>query len=98
MEDTKRIAPELPVLLENLHAPELFVTWTKSIVFGPGNNAHFTFVTNRSDHTTGKQVEVVTGRLVMPIEAAANLAQFLASRLQQLQLAVTPPTPDQKAH
>jgi C4-dicarboxylate transporter len=98
MEARKPVAPELPMLIENLHAPELFVTWTKSIVFGPGNNAHFTFVTMRSDHASGKQAEVVTGRLIMPIEAATNLAQFLASRLQQLQLAATPPAPDQKAH
>jgi hypothetical protein len=91
----KATAPSVP--LENLHAPEFFASWIKSVAF-EGPNVHLTFVAQRWDHTIDAMREVVVGRVVMPINGVANMAQFLAQRLQHAALAATPVHPDQPAH
>jgi hypothetical protein len=88
----KTTVPSVP--LENLHAPEFFASWIKSVAF-EGPNVHLTFVSQRWDHTIDAMREVVVGRVVMPINGVANMAQFLAQRLQHAALAATPVHPDQ---
>jgi hypothetical protein len=82
------------VPLENLHAPEFYASWIKSVAF-EGPNVHLTFVSQRWDHTIDAMREVVVGRMVMPINGVANMAQFLAQRLQHAALAAAPVHPDQ---
>lgn len=72
--------------IENHDVLEIFADEVSG-VFAPKNNVHLTFSSYRVDHSQdpGPIVRVVTSRVVMPIDAAADLQRLLADLQKSLQ-------------
>jgi hypothetical protein len=72
-------SPEQPVVLvDNLGAPDVFADGCIG-AFLTNGNVHMTLTCRRCDYTKQPNVfsDVVIGRLVMPLAAVENMAQFL---------------------
>jgi hypothetical protein len=67
-------------LIDNPSAPDLFADEAVGF-FVVNNTLRITFASAKADHTTnpGTKTRVVTGRLVMPIAAAASLSKLLTT-------------------
>src|SRR5690348_11356932 len=82
-----------PSVVNNLHAPELFVDTCLGLLLQDGN-IRFTFGSIRSDYHIGAQAQanlVVTARLVMPLPRAEELQKFLAQFIEDTKAGTLPP-------
>jgi len=81
-------APPPPTLLDNPHAPDVYAD-SATGWFLMNGNVRITFESARVSHITspGPLNRVVIGRLVMPIDAAEQMAkgllEFIAQQRQQ---------------
>jgi hypothetical protein len=77
---------EKPIpILANLDAPDIFAESAYG-AFITNGNVHITLVARRSDHgnSSGNLVDVVIGRLIMPLAAAEKMAQFVGDCLEAI--------------
>jgi hypothetical protein len=84
-------SPELPVVLvDNLGAPDVFAD-SCIAAFLTNGNVHMTFTSRRCDYTKQPNVfsDLVIGRLVMPLAAAENMAQFLGNFVTRMRAQLT---------
>lgn len=74
-----------PRFVENLHAPEIFADACVG-VFLQNGFIHLTFASFRTDYSTQPNTSnaVVMARLVIPVDAADNMQQFLAKFLSDM--------------
>jgi hypothetical protein len=82
--------PERPsfassTLRDNIGAPDVFADAVVG-AFLTNGNVHMTFVTRRCEYSVEPNVfsDVVIGRLVMPLAAVENMAQFLWDYVQRM--------------
>ncbi|MEJ0062595.1 MAG: hypothetical protein WDO70_05190 [Alphaproteobacteria bacterium] len=75
----------MPPLVNNLHAPDVFADEATGFAFANGN-VHITFSSYRVDHSSdpGPTHRVVIGRLVMPLEAAEAFQYGLADFISRM--------------
>ncbi len=88
----KRVTLSQIETVENLHAPELFVSEASYFSAGSGT-VTITFSSYRFDNsvTPGEQKRVIVGRLVMPVTGAQGLAVGLYDYLKKQNLDPMPP-------
>jgi hypothetical protein len=71
--------------VDNIGAPDVFADGLAG-AFLTNGNVHMTFVTRRCDYTKQPNLfsDLVIGRLIMPLAAVENVAQFLNGYLERL--------------
>jgi hypothetical protein len=81
---------KIPQFVDDPHAPEFFVSFIAGTAFD-GPNIRLTFASSRVDHSIapGPIKNVANVRIVMSIQAAQNMRDFLSSFLSTAELNAT---------
>jgi hypothetical protein len=92
----KTAPEETPIkLVDNIGAGDVFVDAFVG-AFLTNGNVHITLASRRCDYTQQPSVfsDVVIGRLVMPLAAAENAAQFLTDFVERMKKQLANPPAD----
>jgi len=76
-------ANPVPQLIDNPHAPDVYADRCTGAWMLSGN-IRLTFEAARMNHETGVASRLVIGRLVLPLESAEGLRDFLADYLSKV--------------